>query len=112
MFHSHVVYKISCKNYDATYVGQTKRQLRTRILEHQKDIKKKTGTHSVISHHRIENHNFNWEDITILDNEKNYNKRLISEMVHIIKQKNLNKQCDTEFLSEAYFPLINTLTPN
>jgi len=29
-------------------------------------------------------------------------------MVHVIKQKNgLNKQSDTLFLSEAYFPLIN-----
>jgi len=29
-----VVYKICCKNCDASYVGQTKRQLQTRIKEH------------------------------------------------------------------------------
>jgi len=107
------MYTISCIDCNATYVGQTKRQLRIRILE-QKDIKKKTDTYSVIFNDRIENnHSFNWKDITIFDNEQNYNKRLISEMIHIIKQKNdLNKQSDTEFLSEAYFPLLNLLTLN
>jgi len=29
-----LVYKISCKNCDAIYVGQTKRKLNTRISEH------------------------------------------------------------------------------
>jgi len=35
--HTHknnIVYKISCKNCDATYTRQTKKQLKTRIKEH------------------------------------------------------------------------------
>jgi len=107
--HNDVVYKISCQNCEATYVGQTKRQLKTRILEHSADIKKESGPPSVISNHRInDDHDFNWTDIKILDHERNYKKRLIFEMVHIIKQKHdLNRQSDTEFLPEAYFSLLN-----
>lgn len=30
--------------YDATYVGQTKRQLKTKVQEHRSDIKKKSGS--------------------------------------------------------------------
>jgi len=107
------MYKISCQDCEATYVGQTKRQLKTRIQEHSVDIKKKNGPPSVISNHRInDNHNFNWTDIKILDHERNYNKRLISEIVHIIKQRHsLNKQSDTEFLPEAYYPLLNLSSP-
>jgi len=36
-----VVYKINCKDYDATYIGQTKRKLSTRVGEHKKHINKK-----------------------------------------------------------------------
>jgi len=39
-----VVYKIICKDCETTYIGQTKRQLGTRLQEHVKDINKKSGT--------------------------------------------------------------------
>jgi len=56
-----VVYKINCKDCVASYVGQTKRRLRTRIKEHINDINKKSGALSVISIHRMENnHEFDW----------------------------------------------------
>jgi len=38
MSQSEIVYKIGCLDCDATYVGQTKRQLGTRIKEHVADI--------------------------------------------------------------------------
>jgi len=33
------VYKINCRDYDASYVGQMKRQLKTRIKKYKYDIK-------------------------------------------------------------------------
>lgn len=65
-------------------IDQTKRKLKIRLHEHISDINKETGSPFVITDHRINyNHNFKWKDIKILDNEPSYNKRLISEMVHI-----------------------------
>ncbi|KYQ46783.1 hypothetical protein ALC60_14208 [Trachymyrmex zeteki] len=79
-----VVYKISCDDCEASYVGKTKRNLKTRLHEHISDINKKTGSSTVVTDHRVNyNHSFNWKDVKILDNEPSYNKRLISEMVHI-----------------------------
>jgi len=114
MSHREVVYKISCRDCDASYVGQTKRQLRTRIKEHDSDIRKKSGSPSVISEHRLEhNHDFEWSDVKIIDNELSYQKRLISEMVHIKKQVHgINRQSDTDLLPMSYLPVLDLLPPS
>jgi len=106
--HRDVVYKIKCNDCEATYIGQTKRQLGTRIHEHIKDINKKSGVLSVISDHRLDyDHDMNWNEVEIVDTEPSYEKRLISEMIHIKKQLHgLNKQNDTELLSDIYLPII------
>jgi len=65
-----VAYKISCEDYDASYVGQTKRKLNKRLHEHISDTKKRTGSLSVISDHCMNlNHNFKWNEVKILDKE-------------------------------------------
>jgi len=65
-----------------SYVGQTKKQLRTRIKEHYNNIKSDKLKHSVILKHMLNcNHSFDWNNVNILDSEPNYNKRLISEML-------------------------------
>ncbi|KYN18349.1 hypothetical protein ALC57_09345 [Trachymyrmex cornetzi] len=108
---SNVVYKISCNDCDASYVGQTGRQLKTRISEHRNHIRHKSATRSVVTEHRLfNNHDFRWDDVKILDEEPIYRKRLISEMVNIKKQTNsLNLQTDTEGLHKAYLPIINKM---
>jgi len=107
-----VKYKISCSNCNASYVGQTKKQLATRIKEHKGDINKKNGSLLVISNHRLEkNHEFNWSETRILDRNLSRVKRLVSEMVFIKKQQNgLKKQNDTDLLSDAYLPIIDFLS--
>ncbi|KYN06043.1 hypothetical protein ALC62_03043, partial [Cyphomyrmex costatus] len=109
-----VVYKISCDNCDVSYVGQTKRQLKTRLHEHILDINKGSKSPSVISDHCIEkNHDFNWDNVEILDIEPFYNKRLISEMVHIKKQiHGISRQNDTESLPDLYSNIIHSLSPS
>jgi len=86
---NNVVYKICCKNCDASYVES--RELKTKIKEHVSNIRL-DPRHSVISEHIIKNNrNFDWDNIAILDWEANYNKRLISEMIQIKEQKNSKK---------------------
>jgi len=103
-----MVYRIHCKDCDVSYVGQTRRQLRTKVKEHRNNIK--LEEHSVVLKHMLScNHSFDWNHrYRILDTEPNYNKRLISEMLHIKEQSNsINSQKDTEFLDDAYFSLDN-----
>jgi len=88
-----VVYKINCKVCKASYVGQTKRCLKTRLHEHRTDINKKSGLLSVISQYRLqENHEFDWDNCMVLDMEPSYYKRLLSEIVNIkLQQNGLNR---------------------
>jgi len=108
---NNVIYKICCKDCDASYVGQTKRQLGTRLREHRNNIRLDQSKHSVVSEHiREEGHVFDWDNVSVLDYEPNYHKRLISEMVHIKEQKNgLNFMSDTELLDDCYSDILNVL---
>jgi len=45
-----------------------------------------------------------------MDSESNYNKRLVSEMLHIKEQRNgINLQKDTELLDESFLFTRHTL---
>ena len=111
---NNVIYKINCNDCDVTYVGQTKRKLRTRVNEHRKNINGDAAGYSVITEHRINyNHSFDWDNPEILDYEQNYYKRLISEMIHIKAQKNsINLNSDTEYLDVSYFDLLDRIGNN
>lgn len=106
-----VVYKINCSHCDASYVGQTKRKLGTRVDEHRRQINWTNNNISVISEHRLQyNHDFDWKRVQILDTESFLSKRLISEAIYIKLQNNgINAQSDTEFLHYAYASIINKL---
>jgi len=59
-----MVYKVSSNDCDASYVGQTSRQLKKRISEHRNHIRRNTSQLSVLTIHRLEfRHEFNWEEI-------------------------------------------------
>ncbi|KAL6417184.1 hypothetical protein ACFW04_014613 [Cataglyphis niger] len=106
-----VVYKINCKNCSASYIGQTKRHLSTRVKEHFNNIKMHVSNLSVISKHKLEfNHDFDWSAPDILRNEKHLKKREIAEMIFIKKFDNtINSQKDTENLNNIYDKLIKVV---
>ena len=108
---SNVIYKIPCADCDASYVGQTRRLLSTRLKEHRSHISRNTSQKSVITNHRLMGHEFKWEEVEVLDREPVLNKRLTSEMIFIKRQKNsLNLQSDTDNLNTVYLPLLENLS--
>jgi hypothetical protein len=58
---------------------------------------------SVITDHRLLDHDFDWENVRVLDEEPILGKKLLFEMLFIKRQINgLNSQNDTERLQHAY----------
>ena len=95
---SNVVYKIKCSNCDFVYIGQTLRKLKKRILDELKKDYDNKDTNSVFyKHHLQTNHIFDFNKVSITDNEKNYYRRTFSEMLHIqFHPHTLNRQNDTK----------------
>lgn len=50
-----------------SYIGQISRQLMTRIKEHRLNINRPLPSLSANSEHRLEGHEFDWENVHILD---------------------------------------------
>jgi len=58
--------------------------LKLKISEHRNNINKKTANLLVISEHKMNiNHEFDWKNIKILDNERFLSKRLIFKILNI-----------------------------
>jgi len=65
----------------------------------------------MITEHRLRhNHDFYWLNMKILNSERFFWKRIISEMLNIQLQNNgLNYQTDTEYIQHAYTLILNRL---
>jgi len=106
-----VVYKIYCNDCDASYLGQTGRLLKTRVAEHRNHLRRNAPSVSVITNYVVHhNHEIDWNNVKVLNVEKYYHKRLVSEMLHIKRQRNgLNLQTDTDCLDRGYTSIFNYL---
>ena len=114
-----VVYKINCKTCNKSYIGETGRKLSTRISEHRKDSQQvqdkiftrrarqdslaTTNKSAITDHVASNNCIIDWEDVTILDNEKDKSKRWIKEAIHIRKNgNNINRDSGNHDLSRLW----------
>ena len=87
-----VVYKISCKDCEAKYIGKTMRILRHRIKEHQTQ-----ETSACLRHSEELNHTIDYNKIEIIEKADSDLKLRVKELLHILKQKpNLNKQLNSQ----------------
>ena len=91
---TNVVYKIPCQDCNAVYIGQTSRQLKTRIKEHQrllrvrpsnqKQLKKLQNDSAIALHAIAESHTIDFQGTTIVQQGfRSHRERLCAESVHI-----------------------------
>lgn len=107
---SGVVYRLTCADCDASYVGQTKRILGERVKEHQRNVREKKDSSVLYNHCREYTHNIDWQSVSILDRENVWLPRLVSEMVHIhLQEFPLNRIDDTKMLARQYTQLMYKL---
>ena len=115
---SNIIYQISCKgNQHETcnklYVGTTKSKLKTRISGHKTDQKIRTHNFqqktALATHCAQAAHSPDFDDVKILQQENNYTKRFLLEMLHITKtptERRMNYKTDTDGCAHSYRHLI------
>ena len=75
-----IVYEVPCKDCDLVYVGQTKRNLNSRLKEHQRAIKQQKPENSALYEHVIlYDHVIDWANSRILKTVSNFLKRSTAE---------------------------------
>ena len=103
-----LIYKIPCNDCELSYVGQTKRDLKTRILEHQRAIRNQQPEMSPLCEHSmIHDHRIAWQKAQILKMESDYTERLFAESWFINRESNILNRNDAVTFPSTYTKLFN-----
>ena len=102
------IYKISCNDCEFSYIGQTKGDLKTKILEHQRAIRNQQPEKSAhCEHSMIHDHRIAWQEAQILKTESDCSKRLFAESCFINKEFNVLNRNDGVVFPSTYTKLLN-----
>jgi len=104
-----VVYGLDCNDCSAIYVGETGRQVKDRMKEHQANIvkKKPVTVRKLYMHTANTGHGFDFDTIKVYDFCFNLRTRRQLENVHTRLQSNsINR---AKGLNSSYFPIVINL---
>ena len=73
------VYKIKCSDCQASYIGETGRNLKTRLTEHKRATRNGDVNNHIAEHHRLTNHTIDWDSAQCVTYSTNYFQRLTLE---------------------------------
>ena len=73
------VYKIHCSDCQATYIGETGRNLTTLLTKHKRAIKKGDLNNNIADHHLKTSLSIDWDSATCLTYSTNYYQRITLE---------------------------------
>ena len=102
-----LVYQVPCLDCDSIYIGQTKRDLKSRLDEHKRAIKNQLPQNSALCEHSmIFDHKIDWTSSTILKIEHDYTKLLFSESWFINQKQHVINRNDGKTLPSVYKKLL------
>ena len=104
---SNVIYHIKCKDCNASYIGETGKELNKRITEHQNAVARRDPLSHIFRHIQDTGHTFDWGDPTVLGQESNTNRRKVLES--FFTQKNPHAINRSLTVPIAYLATVNDL---
>lgn len=118
---SNLIYQINCtgnhiEKCDKYYIGTTGNKLKTRLTGHKSDLKlrhNKEIQRTALTTHCAQQHHYpDLERVRVIQCERNYNKRLTLETLHILNtptKKRINYKTDTDNIGQSYKFLIRKI---
>ena len=82
-----VVYEVPCGECEQVYVGETGRNLKERLKEHQYAVKE-NPKNGIAAHACQQQHAVDWDAAKVRCTEQHYWKRKVLEAIHIWQQPN------------------------
>lgn len=81
MIQSNVIYSVPCGDCEnSCYIGTTTQRLKTRMKQHYNDVKNNKPDKSALAYHAVTNeHEFKFDDVTIVARQDHYHKRMFLE---------------------------------
>ena len=124
-----MVCQVPCHNCNQVYIGETGRQLGTRIDEHKKEVeelssaaftrtKRKTlvreQNKSAITGHSVSNnHVIDWTGVRVIDRESDMTKHRLREAIWIKrKQTTMNRDEGAIYLPRVWDNVVATVPPS
>ena len=105
------VYQLDCTR-NPLYIGETKKKVITRTIEHQQDSFNGRWESSGATDYCLECHGqFNWINPKTLSTEQQYHRRRIRESLEINKKAKTNKRRKVLNCDEGNLAKTNTWTP-
>ena len=87
-----VVYSIPCNGCSKSYVGETYRGVKTRVMEHRRDVCNHKSTSSFVIHVEERNHLPKWDNVKVLWRGEGKSKRKLIEAAVIECLPNINSK--------------------
>ena len=84
-----VVYRVPCE-CGSVYVGETGRQMKTRIEEHKRAVMKADPNNAIAEHVWSTGHKIQWDETTSIDHDGDWFRRRIKEALHIRSSNAMN----------------------
>ena len=104
------VYKIKCCDCQATYIGETGRNLSTRLTEHKRGTRNGDVNNHIAEHHLKTKHQIDWDSATCITYSTDYYQRLTLESWFTnLEQTPLNR---SQQLPAPYKRLIDEIKQN
>ena len=104
------VYKIRCCDCQATYIGETGRNLSTRLTEHKRATRNGDVNNHIAEHHLQTEHQIDWDSATCITYSTDYYQRLTLESWFTnLEQTPLNR---SQQLPAPYKRLIDEIKQN